>query len=95
MCGLGEGLEGWCHVMYVCVVSLDYLRIWLVHVSVYSARLIPAHLGVHPVFTPVAHYRYLLHTVYLSVADIANQDLLAFVCRTWIRLDIVRFYEEQ
>ena len=23
--GLGQGLGGWCGVMYVCVVSLDYL----------------------------------------------------------------------
>ena len=32
-------------------------------------------------FNPVAPYRYLLHTVYLFVADIANPDLLACSCR--------------
>ena len=37
-------------------------------------------------FNPVAPYRYLLPTVYLSVADIANPDLLACGCR--ISLDI-------
>ena len=30
-------------------------------------------------FNPVAPYRYLLPNLYLSVADIANPDLLAFV----------------
>ena len=33
---------------------------------------------VHPVFIPVAPYRYLLPNLYLSVADIVNTDL--FVC---------------
>ena len=31
----------------------------------------------------------------LSVADIANPDLFACDCRTWIRLDISRFFKEQ
>ena len=31
-------------VMYVCVVSLDYLCRWQVQVSVYCARRIPAYL---------------------------------------------------
>ena len=43
---------------------------------------------------PVAPYRYLLPNLYLSVADIANPDLFACVSRTWISLDISRFYEE-
>ena len=48
-CGRGsrwmvQGLEGWGYVMPVCVVSLDYLWIWQVHVYVYCARHIPAHL---------------------------------------------------
>ena len=30
---------------------------------------------MHPVFNPVAPYRYLLPNLYLSVADIANPDL--------------------
>ena len=37
---LDQGLEGWC---YVCV-SLDPLCGWQVHVSVYCARRIAAHL---------------------------------------------------
>ena len=47
---------------------------------------------MHPVFNPVAPYRYLLPN--LSVADMANPDF--FVCgnRTWISLDIASFYEE-
>ena len=42
---LGPGSErvGWC-VMYVCVVSLDYLCSWHVQVYVYCARRNPAHL---------------------------------------------------
>ena len=39
VCGLDQGLEGWC---YVCVSS-DYLS-RLVQVSVYCARRIPAYL---------------------------------------------------
>ena len=46
-------------------------------------------------FNPVAPHRYLLPTVYLSVADIANLDLFAGSCRTLISLGITRFYEEQ
>ena len=45
-------------------------------------------------FNHVAPYRYLLHNLYFSVADIANPDLFACGSRTWISLDIVRFYEE-
>ena len=29
---------------------------------------------VHPVFNHVAHYGYLLHNMYLLIADIANPD---------------------
>ena len=46
-------------------------------------------------FNPVAPYRYLLPTMYLFMADIANPDLFVCGCRTWICLDITRFYEEQ
>ena len=67
----------------MCVVSLDYLCILQVQVSVYCARQIP-----------VAPFRYLLPNLYLSVADIANPDLFACGGRTWISLDITRFYEE-
>ena len=45
-------------------------------------------------FNPVAPYRYLLPNLYLSVADIAHPDLFACISRTWIHLDISRFYEE-
>ena len=45
-------------------------------------------------FNPVAPYRYLLPNSYLSVADIANPDLFACGSRTWISIDITRFYEE-
>ena len=48
-----------------------------------------------PVFNPVAPYGYLLPNVYLIMADIANPDLFVWCCRTWICLDITRFYEEQ
>ena len=50
---------------------------------------------VHPVFNPVAPYGYMLSDMYLFMADIANPDLFVCVCRTWICLDITRFYEEQ
>ena len=45
-------------------------------------------------FDPVAPYRGLLPNLYMSVADIANPDLFACGSRTWISLDIARFYEE-
>ena len=50
---------------------------------------------MHSVINPFAPYRYLLPTVYLSVADIAYPDLFVCGCRTWICLDIAHFYEEQ
>ena len=46
-------------------------------------------------FNPVAPNRYLLRTIYSSVADNVNPDLLACGCPTWISLNIGRFYEEQ
>ena len=46
---------------------------------------------VHLVLNPVAPYRYLLPIVSLSVAYIANPDLLACGCRTLISVDIVRY----
>ena len=42
--GLDEGLEWWGGVMSVSVVSPDSLCRWQVHVSVYCAGRIPAHL---------------------------------------------------
>ena len=86
--GLEQGMEEWGGVMSVRVVSLDCLCRWQVQVSVYCARRIP-------VFNSVAHYGYLLPTVYLFMADIANPDLFVCSCRAWICLDITRFYEEQ
>ena len=50
---------------------------------------------VHPVFNPGAPYGYLVPNVYLFTADIANPDLFVCGCRTWICLDITRFYDEQ
>ena len=50
---------------------------------------------VHPVFNPVVPYGYLLHNMYLFIADIANPDSFVCCCRTWISLDITRFSEEQ
>ena len=43
-------------------------------------------------FNPVAPHRYLLPNLYMSVVDIANPDLFAYGSRTWISLDIARFY---
>ena len=42
--GLDQSLGGWCGVMSVCVVSLDYLCRWQVQLYVYCARRISAHL---------------------------------------------------
>ena len=41
---LVQDLGGWGGVMYVCVVSLESLCRWQVHVSVYCAKLHPVHL---------------------------------------------------
>ena len=77
--------------MSVCVVSLDSLCIWQVQVSVYCARRISAHLK----YTQCSIMLHLIDIcLYFSVADIANPDLLACGSRTWISLDIARFYEE-
>ena len=46
-------------------------------------------------FNPVAPYRFLLPTMCLFMAYIANPDFFVCGCRTWICLDITRFYEEQ
>ena len=50
---------------------------------------------VHPVFNHVAPFGYLLPNMYLYIEDITNPDLLILCCRTWISIDITRFYEEQ
>ena len=46
-------------------------------------------------FKHVAPYQYLLPTMYLFMADIANPYLFVCGCRTWICLGITGFYEEQ
>ena len=43
---------------------------------------------------PSVQSSWTLSNLYLSVADIANPDLFACSSRTWISLDIARFYEE-
>ena len=40
-------------------------------------------------------YRYLPPNLYLSVVDIANPELFACGSRTWISLDIGRFYDSK
>ena len=50
---------------------------------------------MHPLFNPIAPFRYLFPTVYLFMADIAKPDLFVCSCRTCIYLDITRFHEEQ
>ena len=83
----GQGLGG---VMSVCVVSMDYLCRWQVQVSVYCVKRIPAHLmGTHcSIMLRLTDICFMLHTVYLTVADIENPDFFAYGCRTWISLDI-------
>ena len=62
---------------YPCIVLAGYLPI----------------LGAHPVFNPVAPYRYLLPNMYFSVADIANPYFLGCCSRSWLSLNIARFYK--
>ena len=45
-------------------------------------------------FNHVIPYRYLFSNLNLFVIDIVNPDLFAGGSRTWISLDIARFYEE-
>ena len=81
--GLVQSLGGWGGVMSVLAVSLDYLCIVLDG----YLRIV---CGL--VFNPVALYRYLLPSMYLSEADIANPDFIGCYCRT--SFDLSRFYEE-
>ena len=53
------------------------------------------HIIGNPVLNPVAPYGYILPTVYLFMADIANPDLFVCGLRTWICLNMTRFDEEQ
>ena len=73
-------------------MRLDSLCIWHVQVSVYCARRIPAHLRC----TQCSIMLHLINICFLPcsfVSHIANPDLFV-CCRTWICLDITRFYEE-
>ena len=47
--------------MSVCVVCLDYLCRWHIHVYVYCGS------EVHSVFSHVAHYEYLIPNMYLFI----------------------------
>ena len=84
-------MGGWCYDCMRCESGL----------SVYMAGPVICVLcladtcasKVHPVFDLVAPYEYLLSIVYLFMEDIANPDLFVCGCRTWISLDIARFYE--
>ena len=71
-------------------MSPDSLCRWQVHVSVYCARRIPAHLWCTQCSIDICFLPYVLF-----MADIANPDLFVCGCGTWIYLDIPRFYEEQ
>ena len=81
MSGLGCGGVEWVWGLDQCVEG------W--------GGVMSGYIPVHPVFNPVVAFQYLLPTVYLVVADIANPDLLACCCHTWICFDITRFYEKQ
>ena len=73
-------------------MSPDSLCRWEVQGSIYCAWRIPAHHRCTPCFNPVATYGYPFPIGFM--ADIANPDLFVCGCRTWICLDINRFYEE-
>ena len=62
-------------VMSVCVVSLDCLCRWNVHVSVYRARRIPTHLGA-PSVQPCCTLLILASYRVFIVAHIANPGLM-------------------
>ena len=74
--------------MSVCVVSLDSLCCG-------RSRYLYIVLGgfLHILGAPNVQ-SYLLPNFYLPVADIVNPDLFACSSRTWIILDIARFYED-
>ena len=87
----GLGLGGCSGVTCVCVCVL---WVWIFCVDgrsryLYCSGQITAHLRC-------THWSTLLHLIdifflpYLSVANIANQDLFVYSCRTWISLDCAR-----
>ena len=72
--GLDQGLEGWCGVMSVCVVSLDFCgddrsRCLYIVLGGYLRIVCVPSVKINP------------------VEDIANPDLFVCCCRTWISLD--------
>ena len=81
---VSQGLGGLGGIMYVCVVSLDYLCLWQVQVSVYYARRIPAHLRC----TQCSILLHLIDIGFLTCICmcIANPDLFVCGSRTWSRI---------
>ena len=78
--GPASGMVMWCYVCVCCESGLSVLMAGPGNCILCLADT----SQVHPVFNPVAPYRYLLPNLYLSVADIANPDLFACGSRTWI-----------
>ena len=76
------------------VSGVMYVRVWILFVDGRSMYIVPGRylhiLGALSVHS-CCNYSYLLPTVYLFVADIANPDLSVCGCRTCICLDIPRF----
>ena len=68
---------------WLCLCELSVLTFYSNNRSRYLYIVLGAylHILVYPVFNPVVPYLYLLHTVCLYVADIANPDL--FACGCW------------
>ena len=57
---------------------------WAALARIWEGGVVLCMCVLHPVFIPVAPYRYRLPNLYLSVADNANPDLFACDSRTWI-----------
>ena len=86
-----RGGVGWCYVCVSCgvrILSVDGRSRYLCIVLGGYPRI----LGVHSVQYRVAPYGYLPPTMYLFMADIAYPYLFVYGCRTWICLDITRFF---
>ena len=63
------------------VLCLCEVRVWIICEdgrSRYMCVVLGGYLAseVHPVFSPVAPYGYLLPNMYMFIADITNPDLL-------------------
>ena len=83
--GPGSWRVGWCYVCVCCESGFFVLIGRFRYLYIMLGRYLRI-LG--------SPYRYLLPNLYLSVADIANPDLFVCGSRTWISLDIARFYEK-